>query len=68
MMLVTEQQETTMDSLKRRAKDWEARNAEKVRSQTAERVKKHRSGHQDQYREYMREYMRQSRTAKAAKL
>lgn len=46
---------------KRRAAGWEARNADKVREQTAKRVKAHRARNPEQYKEYMREYMKQKR-------
>ncbi|OCB03274.1 hypothetical protein BBC27_08760 [Acidithiobacillus ferrivorans] len=49
---------------KRRAAGWESRNQDKVREQTAARVKKHRARNPEQHREYMREYMRKRREPK----
>ncbi len=49
---------------KRRAAQWEARNADRVREQTAKRVKAHRARDPEQYREYMREYMKNRRRVK----
>jgi len=46
---------------KRRAAGWEAANADKVREQTAKRVKAHRARDREAYRAYMREYMKNRR-------
>ncbi|MBU2766236.1 J domain-containing protein [Acidithiobacillus ferrivorans] len=51
----------TPKTTKRRAAQWEARNADKVRLQTTARVKAHRSKNPEEYRSYMREYMKNRR-------
>ena len=55
---------TVTNKSRRRAAGWEARNADRVREQTAKRVKAHRARDPEQYREYMREYMKNRRRVK----